>query len=587
MSLKTILKKNVIVGTLAKLSGILPKEFKTRGLMVFALLFINSILELAGLSALVPILISVLQENAFEQSWLKAMYEFSGLASTNMFIIALCGVVFVFYLVKNGCSILIIRYQARFSYDLYTYVSTRLQRYIYQMGFLYFKGHNHNEISRDISSIPMLFTDNLLLGLIAFLTEVIVLIMIVVIITIFDYRSMLMLVFVIVPVFSIFYKLVKNKITGFALDLNDIEVERGKNLYQSIFGFVDVMINNNKEWFFNEYHKNVSRMSKLKTSQFVYNMLPPKVIETTMILAILMIIGYGLLFLPSRDDLVLLLGVFALAAYRILPSINRMMMSLMKVKSYQFTAEVVECVKLYEKHEENNEELTFNDKIEVKDLFFQYSGKDENVLQNISFTVKKGQTIGFVGRSGSGKTTLINIMLGFLQASKGNVEIDGTVLSEDYLVSWRKLIGYVQQEVFLVDGTLADNIALGYGEIDEERVLEVAKRASLTGLIDDLEGGIHSQVGERGSRISGGQRQRVGIARALYSGAKVLFFDEATSALDSETETEITEAINNLSQGDLTMFIIAHRLSTLKYCDRIIELKDGKMEVSDKQPELD
>jgi len=172
---------------------------------------------------------------------------------------------------------------------------------------------------------------------------------------------------------------------------------------------------------------------------------------------------------------------------------------------------------------------------------------------------------------------LINILLGFLEPGEGEVCIDDIPLSEEYLVSWRNLIGYVQQEVFLIDGTLAENIALGYGEIDEHKVIEIAKRASLSELIDELPNGIHSMVGERGSRISVGQRQRIGIARALYSGAKVLFFDEATSSLDTETEKEITEAIKTLSDGDLTMFIIAHRHSTLKYCDRIIEIKKGEL----------
>ena len=168
--------------------------------------------------------------------------------------------------------------------------------------------------------------------------------------------------------------------------------------------------------------------------------------------------------------------------------------------------------------------------------------------------------------------TIINVTV---KHGAGNIMIDDSELNESTVNSWRKLVGYVQQEVFLIDGSLAENIALGFEGFDREQVLKVAEKASLSGLIEELPDGIDSRVGERGSKISGGQRQRVGIARALYSGAKVLFFDEATSSLDSQTEYEITEAINNLAEEDLTMFVIAHRHSTLKYCDRVFEINKG------------
>jgi len=545
--------------------------------MVFVLLLLNSVLELAGLGALIPLFISILQPDAFDQGWLKAMYDFSGLESTTSFTLALSGLIFVFILLKNLVSLWIVYYQAKFSYGLYRYFATRLQRFFYRKGFLYFKSHNSNEIVRDINTVPAMFAQNLLLSLLGLLTEMAVLLLIVVSITIYDPKIMLMLAAIVVPVFVLFYQSVKNRITALAIEANEIQAETNKNLYQSIFGYVDVMINNNKEWFFEVYHKNVKRMSQIRTKQFVYNLMPTKVIETTMILGILVIIAYGVTMLPTRGDLLVLLGVFALAAYRILPSVNRMMMALMNVKSYQFTIGVVEKTKHLENLHEEEAPLDFRNSIDVKDLNYHYPGKNNAVLTNINFSVKRGESIGFIGRSGSGKTTLANILLGFLKPTKGEILIDGVALDEAHLVAWRHLVGYVQQEVFLVDGTLAENIALGYGDIDRKQVEKVAERASLNELIAELPNGIDTNVGERGTRLSGGQRQRVGIARALYSGAKVLFFDEATSSLDTETEKEITEAINNLSGGDLTMFIIAHRHSTLKYCDRIIEINNGEI----------
>lgn len=577
MNFRKILKKNILVGTFAKLRYVLPKEFKRKSLTVFLLLLLNSALELAGLGAMVPLFLAILQKEAFEKGWLKEVYEFSGFASTDSFILFLSLLILIFIILKNICSLLITRYQARFSFSLYRYFATHLHKYFYSKGYLFFSSKNSNEIVRDINLVPLLFSQNLILSFLGLLTEISVLLMIVISITIYDPKLIFMLLLIVVPVFFIFYQSVKNQITNLAIEANKIQSETNKNLYQSIFGFVDVVINNNQSWFFDEYKKNVSRMSQIRTKQFVYNLMPSKVIETAMILGVLVIISYGIIMLPSREELLVLLGIFALAAYRILPSVNRMMLSVMNMKSYQFTIGVVEQANKLIENNEKDEEIEFNSSITLDNLLYSYPGKNNNVIKNINLEVLKGQSIGLIGRSGSGKTTLVNILLGFLEPTNGNIFIDGKKLNTETLISWRKHVGYVQQDVFLIDGTLGENIALGYREIDYDKVIDVTKRASLYSLVNDLPNGIDTLVGERGARLSGGQRQRVGIARALYSGATVLFFDEATSALDNETEEEITEAINNLSGSNLTMFIIAHRHSTLRYCDRIIEVENGEL----------
>jgi len=260
LTFKTLLKKNIIINTLVKLRWVLPAKFKKQAVIVFVLLLLNSVLELAGLGALIPLFISILQPDAFESGLLKTMFDYSGLGSTTTFTLALSGLIFVFILLKNIVSLWIVRYQAKFSFGLYTYFATRLQRYFYRKGFLYFKSHNHNEISRDINAVPALFAQNLLLSLLGLLMEMAVLLLIVISITIYDPTIMIMLAAIVVPVFVLFYMLVKNKITALAAEAYIIQAETGKNLYQSIFGYVDVMINNNKEWFFQKYSENVNRM---------------------------------------------------------------------------------------------------------------------------------------------------------------------------------------------------------------------------------------------------------------------------------------------------------------------------------------
>jgi ATP-binding cassette, subfamily B, bacterial PglK len=223
------------------------------------------------------------------------------------------------------------------------------------------------------------------------------------------------------------------------------------------------------------------------------------------------------------------------------------------------------------------EEIRFQSEIDLRNIYYRFPGKDNYVLNDIDLTIRKGEKIGIVGSSGSGKTTLMNVLLRFYTEEKGGIYIDGKKLEPSHLASWRNKIGYVKQDIFLLDATIRENIAFGEDSADEERLMNAVKQASLDELIQSLPEGLETQIGERGSRLSGGQRQRISIARSLYRNAEVLIFDEATSALDTQTEQEVTEAIDSLSEVHKTIFIIAHRVTTLKNTDRIYELKDGRV----------
>jgi ABC-type multidrug transport system fused ATPase/permease subunit len=221
------------------------------------------------------------------------------------------------------------------------------------------------------------------------------------------------------------------------------------------------------------------------------------------------------------------------------------------------------------------ESLTFEKSIELRDVSFHYDDSQEMILQNISLHIDKGECVGVRGSSGVGKTTLFNIILGLHTPTSGDVYVDDVKLCADNIRSWQSKIGYVSQSVFIADMTLAENIALGCSEddIDYTRVNEILRLVNLEEFVATLPLGVHSRIGEQGCRISGGQRQRIGIARALYKGAEILLFDEATSSLDSKTEESINDAIRMLSaKNNLTIVIIAHRESSLEYCNRIITL---------------
>ena len=283
--------------------------------------------------------------------------------------------------------------------------------------------------------------------------------------------------------------------------------------------------------------------------------------------------------MPSKVELVKLLGVFVVAGYKIMPSINRMMIAINGLNRSIWIMDALKPLQEYDSIEKKYKKteatpLKFESQLQLKDINFRYSHDSELIFKNYNLTIKKGEVIGVVGPSGSGKTTLMNILLGFLQPESGDYLIDDIKLDDENKTSFYDKVGYVQQQVYLIDGSVAENVAFGHGkkEINHEKLEKALKRANLWEMVAKLPKGVNELIGENGTKLSGGQRQRLGIARALYSESEILFFDEATSSLDTETELEVTEAIHKLSDGKLTIIIIAHRLSTLDQCDRIIKI---------------
>lgn len=360
------------------------------------------------------------------------------------------------------------------------------------------------------------------------------------------------------------------------------------NIQQLIYGYTDVEITGTKDYVFKKYEALLSRVNQMNIRSYIYQLLPSKVIETSIILGVVMLICYGTIFIQNTKDLATFLAVFAIAAFRLLPSGNRMMIALMNLKGYSYTIDRLETL-----HKEENIEfekskntvnkakhIDFKDKIILENLSFTYTGSSSISLQNINLEINQGDHIGIIGKSGSGKSTLMKIFLGFLMPESGAFKVDDIMIDSNNMSAWRKKIGYVPQDIFISDATIKENIAFGIDpdKINIDKLNRSIKDASLEEFIGQLPLGINTALGEKGNLISGGQRQRIGIARALYHGAEVLFFDEATSALDNETEKVITESITALSKNkSITTLTIAHREKTLSFCNKIIEMSNGSI----------
>jgi len=266
--------------------------------------------------------------------------------------------------------------------------------------------------------------------------------------------------------------------------------------------------------------------------------------------------------------------MFVLGLYRMLPSVNRIMHSYNQIKFNKHSLEIVHSDIFYEVEDIGDEEIEFKREIKLEHISFAYI-ENKYILKDINLTIKKGEKVAFVGESGSGKSTLVDIIIGLYRPNSGKIYIDNRELNLSNIKSWRKKIGYIPQSIYLFDGTVAQNVAMG-GEIDKEKMIRVLKQANIWDFLKEHHQGLDTFVGEGGVKLSGGQKQRVAIARALYFEPEVLVLDEATSALDSETESKIMEEIYRVSQ-DKTLIIIAHRLSTLQGCDKIYRLENGKI----------
>ena len=302
----------------------------------------------------------------------------------------------------------------------------------------------------------------------------------------------------------------------------------------------------------------------------------------------MILLNYSIFTERSLSSITNFICVLAVASIRLLPSINILIKGFAQLRFNRNSTSrlykiLTDGIELPSSNELTNDFNTLNfDSIEFRDVSFSYNDSNK-VLQNISLKFKSSDFIGIIGETGSGKTTLINIMLGLLDPTSGQILINGNS-NQNPLKALRDQVSYIPQEPFIINDSVKANIALGVQEnlIDLKKIWSLLKIVKLDKHIIDLPDGINTSMGERGINFSGGQRQRICIARALYHNRKLLVLDESTSALDSHTESEIISELNDLRQS-ITIVMISHRFNTLKYCNHIYKIEKGLLSIQNKQ----
>ena len=535
-----------------RILNLLKPEEKKHGIKVTGSIFIVALLDFVGLASLLPVLYYLLEGG---ESKMAALY-FSLLA---------IGVI----LFKSLVSAILSRYQSKYLLGIYKRLSFRLYSNYYNNGLLFIREKGYSTLGHSVNFMCYTFSERILSPLMRMAGELLLVILVTVALLVYDWRTMAVLYLCFIPFMLVYVTVVRKKVKQFGEQEFKAKREQAKIVADTFRGYTELEINDAFPAFQESFLNGVDEVTRNRINMETIQMFPRFLSEFAVI------IGMIIMVLLGGENARMLVGIFAVSAFRLLPALRYLLAGYTQIQNALPSLEVIEegVIKNDVTYVQSNVVSLYNS-LEIRGLKFSYGDK---TIELGSHKIDKGEYIGFCGYSGVGKTTLFNLILGFLKPQEGEILIDGTPLTPENRKSWLKHIGYVPQEVFIFNGSIAENIALGYKDIDEEKVNKVLKMVSLGDWAAALENGIQSHLGEGGGKLSGGQKQRIGIARALYKGASVLLLDEATSSLDNNTEREINEMLQELKKEipDLTILSIAHRESTLTYCNRIINLEEN------------
>jgi ATP-binding cassette, subfamily B, bacterial PglK len=363
-----------------------------------------------------------------------------------------------------------------------------------------------------------------------------------------------------------------------------------KALQEGLGGIRDVLLDGTQAAYC-EIYRQADRPLRQAQAYVVFNGGSPRFAMEALGMVLIAVLAYGLSRQSGGIAAALpMLGALALAAQRVLPALQQGYAAWANIAASH--TQLVDTVELLDQPLPADllapvSRLPFKDLVRFEAVRFRYTDDSPWVLDGLDLSIAKGARIGFVGSTGSGKSTMLDLFMGLLLPTEGQILVDGLPITGSRRLAWQRIIAHVPQSVFLADTSVAQNIAFGVpaAAIDLQRVKEAARQAYIADFIERNPQGYDAFVGERGVRLSGGERQRIGIARALYKQATVLVFDEATSALDNSTEQSVMEVIQSLSR-DLTILVIAHRLTTVRRCDNIVELKQGRIVAQGSYDEL-
>lgn len=577
-----------IVNIFKKWNVILDGKHKRHCILIFIIIFISSLLETIGISIILPFVSAIIAPSKLYEIHFINKFVNNFSLSNNQLIIILGVLIIAIYIVKNLFLLLsdyiclLFENELQKDFSLLIYSS-----YIYK-SYEDVSNTNSAEVIRgignDVSSLYYIMQSIFKISSGAL---TIILISILLLFTSIKLSLVIVLLSFIVILFNFF--VLKSRMSACGKSYNDSMFNANKTALQGLNGLKEIIILNRQDNFISYYKKHVEDLRKEQVKYRFYQAIPLRVIESIFVFGIVLFAIYNILVGVTADIFIPELSLFAVSAMRAIPivisisnnstnvlyyypSFNNAYNSIIKSRAY---------LKDISSKSKSDSVIRLHNNISLSNVNWKYKNAEKFTLMDVNLTINKGDVVGIIGASGSGKSTLVDIIIGLLHVTQGSVIVDGNSIM-DSLSSWTNNIGYVPQNVYLLDDTIRNNITFGESNdrIDDDKIWKSLEQVNLKSFVENLPDKLDTLVGERGSRLSGGQSQRIDIARVLYNNPEVIVLDEATSALDNDTEKEIIDTIYELSH-DKTVIIISHRLSSLKYCNKIFRVKNNKVEILD------
>ena len=547
-----------------------------------------SILEIIGIASIFPfmqLLIDpeVIKNNIILVTFKKLLNEYFGIVEVKDFQFLFGLTVFLILITSILVRALTYYIQIRFSYLFEYSIGKKLMRIYLSQSYEWFLEKNTSSLKKNILSEVNKVIVQGIMPLTTVLAQGSLVISVVIVCTFFitDASFILNTFLVLFTIYFFIYfvsNFFLNKLGNDNLIANNLRFKILGEVFNSI---KEVKVSNSE----NIYIENFDRPSKIyatsqSSNQLISN-LPRYILEITIFGGIILFLIIAIKSSNELLDIVPTLSVYAFAGYRLIPSLQQVYYSLSQIKYAESAIDLLnndlKLIKNINLKSKKDFQMNFTKSIKLNNVTYKYPNSNKTILKNINICIPAFSKVGIIGKTGSGKSTIVDIILGLISPSEGNIKIDENILKKKNIVSWQKNIGYVPQQINLIDDTIAANIFFGFDKnnIDYSRLRRCLKMSDLEDFVmRELPDNYNTIIGEKGVKLSGGQRQRLGIARALYNNPKVIIFDEATNALDSETETKIINLLYNLGKS-ITIIMISHRLITLKNCDKLFLIHDG------------
>lgn len=580
LNLHTLSETKPILYTLKHLRLLLTDKQRRRSNLILAIATLISLADVLGLSAMVPVLMLAIDKSFLEKSSkIRWIYEHLNFESEAHFLIFLIALILIFFLLKNLLAILFYRYTRRNALSIVSSLASRCYQHHFRAGSELSFEHHAAQLSDKVLFTPFHFVTGVYFPVINLISELVVVGSLLLVFGIYKPMLLLFLCGLFIPSFYLINRYTRNRVFNLGKTSSHYRQKATHILDFGLPGYIDIRIHKAEQRFFEKFQLYQEGFTSAGIRTVSFQLIPGRINEIVALTGIILLVFYGYFISDNPGDVRVTAALLAFSIFRMIPAANRVLQANLHIKAHHFSiTRLLEC-QTNEGEQDLSGPVDFEEHIALKGLSFSYNKSAHKVFDEVNLEIPRGICLGIIGASGSGKSTLLKLIMGMEHPQSGEILCDGVPMDAGQNLSG--LCGYVSQEPFLFQGTLAENVALGQtpGTIDLPRVIESLKQAAF------IPSGAESEwpfqtIEDRGNNLSEGQKQRISLARALYFDRPLLILDEPTSALDEETEAQVVHTIQNLRKSGKTIIIIAHRGRMLDLCDKTYQIKNQKLHQS-------